>query len=87
VDSGVEAGTVVTPLYDPLIAKLIVWDVDREEATRRMIRALREFEIAGIRTLLPFHEALLETEQWAAGETCRELLSDRRWLKDLAVPA
>ena len=87
VDSGVETGTVVTPLYDPLIAKLIVWDVDREQATRRMIRALREFEIAGIRTLLPFHEALLETEEWAGGETCRELLSDRRWLKSLAVAA
>jgi acetyl/propionyl-CoA carboxylase alpha subunit len=35
MDSGVEAGTEITPLYDPMVAKLIVWDVDREKATRR----------------------------------------------------
>src|SRR5690606_23456358 len=42
VDSGLEAGTEVTPLYDPMVAKLIVWDVDRESATKRMLRALGE---------------------------------------------
>ncbi len=40
VDSGVLAGSEITPLYDPMVAKLIVWDVDRERATRRMARAL-----------------------------------------------
>jgi acetyl-CoA/propionyl-CoA carboxylase biotin carboxyl carrier protein len=84
VDSGVEAGAEITPLYDPLVAKLIVWDVDREASTRRMLRALREFEIEGVRTLLPFHVALLETEQWRNGETCRDLVEDREWLKSLA---
>ena len=44
VDSGVEAGAEVTPLYDPMVAKLIIWDVDREQATRRMIRALGEYD-------------------------------------------
>jgi acetyl-CoA/propionyl-CoA carboxylase, biotin carboxylase, biotin carboxyl carrier protein len=83
VDSGVEPGSEVTPLYDPLVAKLIVWDVDRERATRRMLRALDEYEIAGIATLIPFHEAILATEQWARGETGRDLISDRRWLKAL----
>ena len=83
VDSGVVAGSEVTPLYDPMIAKLIVWDVDREHATRRMLRALGEFEIGGLTTLIPFHTAILATEQWARGETCRELIADKKWLKTL----
>ena len=67
VDSGVLAGSEITPLYDPMVAKLIVWDVDREAATRRMPRALEEFEIEGVRTLIPFHKAIMASEQWARG--------------------
>jgi acetyl-CoA/propionyl-CoA carboxylase, biotin carboxylase, biotin carboxyl carrier protein len=84
VDSGVEAGSEVTPMYDPMVAKLIVWDVDREHATRRMLRALGEYEVGGLTTLIPFHEAILATEQWARGETCRDLMEDREWLKSTA---
>jgi acetyl-CoA/propionyl-CoA carboxylase biotin carboxyl carrier protein len=84
VDSGVEAGSEVTPMYDPMFAKLIVWDLDREKATARMLRALGEYEIGGLTTLVPFHQALLATEQWANGETCRDLTEDREWLKSLA---
>ncbi|MGH2832010.1 MAG: biotin/lipoyl-containing protein, partial [Solirubrobacteraceae bacterium] len=84
VDSGVGAGGEVSPMYDPMVAKLIVWDADREQATRRMLRALSEYEIEGLKTLIPFHKALLATEQWAKGETCRELLEDKQWLKTLA---
>src|SRR3989440_5430040 len=86
VDSGVEAGYEITPLYDPMIAKLIVWDVDRDSATRRMIRALGEFELGGVRSLIAFHIALLGTDQWARGETCRDLIEDRQWLKQFAAP-
>jgi acetyl-CoA/propionyl-CoA carboxylase, biotin carboxylase, biotin carboxyl carrier protein len=86
VDSGVQAGSEITPMYDPMVAKLIVWDVDREQATQRMLRALAEYEIGGLRTLIPFHVALLQTEQWRNGETCRDLLEDREWLKALAFP-
>jgi acetyl-CoA/propionyl-CoA carboxylase biotin carboxyl carrier protein len=85
VDSGVEAGAEVTPMYDPMVAKLIVWDIDREHATRRMLRALDEYEVDGITTLIPFHKALLDTKQWAKGETCRDLVGDRKWLKELAA--
>jgi acetyl-CoA/propionyl-CoA carboxylase biotin carboxyl carrier protein len=81
------AGSEITPLYDPMVAKLIVRDVDRESATRRMARALQEFEIGGVRTLLPFHRAIMASEQWARAETCRDLIEDRKWLKQLAVPA
>ncbi len=84
VDSGAEEGYEVLPLYDPMVAKLIVWDVDREASTRRMLRALGEFEVGGLKTLIPFHRALLATEQWRDGETCRDLIADRAWLKELA---
>jgi acetyl-CoA/propionyl-CoA/long-chain acyl-CoA carboxylase, biotin carboxylase, biotin carboxyl carrier protein len=84
VDSGVEAGGEVTPTYDPMVAKLVVWDVDREHATRRMLRALDEYDSGGLTTLIPFHEAILATEQWARGETCRDLMEDKEWLKTTA---
>ena len=71
-------------MYDPMVAKLIVWDVDREKATRRMLRALGEYDFGGLTTLIPFHEAILATEQWAKGETCRDLMEDRDWLKTTA---
>ena len=86
VDSGAEEGYDVLPLYDPMIAKLIVWDVDRAASTRRMLRALGEYEIGDLKTLIPFHKALLASEQWAAGGTCRDLVEDRQWLKQLAFP-
>jgi len=83
VDSGLEAGGEVTPLYDPMVAKLITWDVDRAKATARMIRALGEYRIEGLTTLIPFHETILATEQWANGETCRDLLEDPEWIRSL----
>jgi acetyl-CoA/propionyl-CoA carboxylase biotin carboxyl carrier protein len=84
VDSGVGRGGEVTPLYDPMVAKLIVWDVDREQATARMLRALGEYEIEGLTTLIPFHQAILATKQWANAETCRDLIEDKKWLKTTA---
>jgi acetyl-CoA/propionyl-CoA/long-chain acyl-CoA carboxylase, biotin carboxylase, biotin carboxyl carrier protein len=70
VDSGVQEGSEISPLYDPMIAKLIVHDIDREHARRRMLRALGEFEIDGVQTLLGFHAALLEHSCFVAGQTC-----------------
>src|SRR3712207_8294733 len=52
----------------------------------RSQRALAEFELDGLRTLLPFHKALLATPEWARAETCRDLVADRKWLKTLAFP-
>jgi len=86
VDSGVGPGSEVSPMYDPMIAKLIVWDRDRESATARMVRALGEYEIGELKTLLPFHTAILKTPQWANAQTCRDLIEDRAWLKTLAFP-
>jgi acetyl-CoA/propionyl-CoA carboxylase biotin carboxyl carrier protein len=70
VDSGVTAGSEITGAYDPMIAKLIVHGADREQARRRMLRALDEFLIEGPRTLVGFHKALLSDPCFAAGETC-----------------
>jgi acetyl-CoA/propionyl-CoA carboxylase biotin carboxyl carrier protein len=70
VDSGVRVGDEISALYDPLIAKLVVHDVDRERARRRMLRALEEFVVEGPVSLLGFHRALLETPCFIAGETC-----------------
>ena len=49
-----------------------------------MLRALDEYEIGGLTTLIPFHQAILATKQWANGETCRDLTEDKKWLKSLA---
>jgi acetyl-CoA/propionyl-CoA carboxylase biotin carboxyl carrier protein len=82
VDSGVTVNTEVSPLYDPLIAKLVVHGQDREHARRRMLRALDEFVIEGPPTLLGFHKALLSHPCFVEGATClglveSELLADR----------
>jgi acetyl-CoA/propionyl-CoA carboxylase biotin carboxyl carrier protein len=69
-----------------MVAKLIVWDVDREQATARMLRALGEYKIENLKTLVPFHTAILQTRQWHDAETCRDLIEDRAWLKELAFP-
>ncbi len=84
VDSGLEAGSEVTPLYDPMVAKLITWDVDRESATRRMLRALDEYRIEPLTTLIPFHKAVMASEEWAEASTFREQIADKKWLKKLA---
>jgi acetyl-CoA/propionyl-CoA carboxylase biotin carboxyl carrier protein len=71
VDSGVREGSEVVGLYDPLIAKLCAHGIDREQARRRMLRALGEYEIGGVTTLVGFHRALLEHRCFSAAETCR----------------
>jgi acetyl-CoA/propionyl-CoA carboxylase, biotin carboxylase, biotin carboxyl carrier protein len=78
VDSGVEAGNEISGLYDPMIAKLIVHDVDREHARRRMLRALREFEVGGVTTLLGFHTALLEHPCFVEGATCHGVVESEQ---------
>src|SRR5215210_4168969 len=77
VDSGVTAGSEVPGLYDPLVAKLIVHGVDREHARRRMLRALDEYEIGGVETLLGFHRALLAHPCFVSGETCHGLVESK----------
>ena len=74
VDSGVEAGSEIVGLYDPLVAKLCVQGVDREHARRRMLRALGEYRIEGVTSLLGFHHALLEHPCFVQGATCHGIV-------------
>src|SRR5205823_2882322 len=74
VDSGVVAGSEIPDLYDPMIAKLIVHGVDREHARRRMLRALDELAVEGVKTLIGFHKALLTHPCFIEGATCHGLV-------------
>jgi acetyl-CoA/propionyl-CoA carboxylase biotin carboxyl carrier protein len=74
IDSGVVAGSEISPLYDPMIAKLVVHGVDREHARRRMLRALDELVVDGVKTLVGFHKALLMHPCFIEGGTCHGLV-------------
>ncbi|WNH54305.1 acetyl/propionyl/methylcrotonyl-CoA carboxylase subunit alpha [Stenotrophomonas oahuensis] len=68
VDAGVEQGDAITPYYDPMIAKLIVWDVDRDAALRRMQQALAECEVVGVTTNAAFLRRLVMTDSFAGAK-------------------
>lgn len=68
VDSGAYPGYTISPHYDSMIAKLIVWGATREEAIAKMKRALSEFAIEGIHTTIPFHQKLLEHPVFLKGD-------------------
>ncbi|ACL69383.1 acetyl-CoA carboxylase, biotin carboxylase [Halothermothrix orenii H 168] len=68
LDSGVYPGYYITPFYDSMVAKLIVWDENREEAIKRMERALKEFTVEGVKTTIPFHLKILNNAFFRKGE-------------------
>ncbi|MGH2699361.1 MAG: acetyl-CoA carboxylase biotin carboxylase subunit [Actinomycetota bacterium] len=68
VDSGSEANYTIPQAYDPMIAKLLTYGAHREEARHRMLRALGEYEIEGIKTTIPFHRLMLADERFASGD-------------------
>ncbi len=67
LDSWVQAGTVVSHFYDPLLAKLVVWGADRAEAIARTQEALAQFRVEGIKTNLPLHQKILAQPAFVAG--------------------
>jgi len=66
-DSGLYNGLEVSAYYDSLLAKLIVWDIDREGAINRMRRALEEMRIVGVSTTIPFHRFVMDNETFKNG--------------------
>jgi acetyl-CoA carboxylase biotin carboxylase subunit len=77
VDSGATAGDVITPYYDPLMAKLTCWGETRGEALLRMRRALAEFRIMGVKTSIPFHQRLLDSTRFIAGQFDTTFVEER----------
>lgn len=77
VDSAVYEGYVIPPYYDSMVAKLIVWDVDREAAINRMLRALEEFEIEGVKTTIGFHNLVLNNPYFRKGEVFTNFIQER----------
>jgi acetyl-CoA/propionyl-CoA carboxylase biotin carboxyl carrier protein len=86
-DGGYEAGDEVSQYYDNLVGKLICWGADREVAIARTIRALDEFEVAGIATTIPADLAILRHPDFVAGEHSTKWVEDRLDLSSVAAPA
>ncbi|HLY11930.1 MAG TPA: biotin carboxylase N-terminal domain-containing protein [Planctomycetota bacterium] len=86
IDAGVREGQVVPVEYDSLLAKLIAWGGDREEARRRLVEALRELVLLGPVTNQTFLLEILESEAFRNGETYTTTLEDRAWTEP-AMPA
>jgi len=77
VDTGVYPGFEITPFYDPMIAKLIVWGETRAQAILRMRRALEEYKIVGVRTNIPFHQTMMDSHRFMGGQYDTRFVEER----------
>ncbi len=82
VDSGVYTSYTIPPFYDPMISKLIVWGRDRNEAVRRMRRALYEYVLIGIKTNIPFHKAVMKNPRFMKGDLGTHFIDQETALLD-----
>jgi acetyl/propionyl-CoA carboxylase alpha subunit len=80
-DSGMYAGMEVSGYYDSLLSKLVVWDLDRESAIRRMRRALEESRVVGVSTTIPFASFCMENSQFIAGNLSTAFVTEE-WTND-----
>ncbi len=77
VDTGIYIGFEVTPYYDSLISKLIVWGETRGEAILRMRRALEEYKILGVHSNIPFHQRLMDSHRFMGGQYDTRFVEER----------
>jgi acetyl-CoA carboxylase biotin carboxylase subunit len=82
VDTGVYPGFKISPYYDSMISKLIVWGETRGQAILRMRRALSEYKIVGLKTNIPFHQTLLEQHRFIAGQFDTRFVEERFSLEE-----
>ncbi len=82
VDTGIYPGFEITPFYDPMIAKLIVWGETRAQAILRMRRALEEYRIVGVRTNIPFHQTLMDSHRFMGGQYDTRFVEERFSMDD-----
>jgi acetyl-CoA carboxylase, biotin carboxylase subunit len=87
IDSHLERGYVVPPFYDSLVAKLIAWGSDRGEAIERMLRALDETRIEGIRTTVELQRMILESERFRSGDLNTRLVGELLEARTVPVAA
>ncbi len=87
VDTGVYPGFEITPFYDPMIAKLIVWGETRAQAILRMRRALEEYRIVGVRTNIPFHQTLMDSHRFMGGQFDTRFVEERFSMDDAMEPS
>jgi acetyl-CoA carboxylase biotin carboxylase subunit len=83
VDSHVYTNYIVPQYYDSMIGKLIVWGRDREKAINIMKRALNEFEVEGIKTTIPFHQKMMENEDFNSNNYTTKYLENYKNLDQL----
>jgi acetyl/propionyl-CoA carboxylase alpha subunit len=84
VDTGIYVGFEISPYYDPLISKLIVWGETRSKAIARVRRALEEYRIAGVRTNIPFHQTMMATYPFIAGDYDTRFVEEQFTMIDAA---
>jgi acetyl/propionyl-CoA carboxylase alpha subunit len=83
VDTGVYSGFEITPYYDSLISKLICWGETRGEAILRMRRALDEYRLLGVKTNIPFHQRLMDSHRFMAGNFDTRFIEERFSLAEM----
>ena len=86
VDTGVYPGFEITPFYDPMISKLIVWGETRAQAILRMRRSLEEYRIVGVRTNIPFHQTLMDSHRFMGGQYDTRFVEERFSIQEESNP-
>ncbi|MCS4540838.1 MAG: acetyl-CoA carboxylase biotin carboxylase subunit [Euryarchaeota archaeon] len=83
VDSGVHMGYVISPYYDPMISKLVVWGRNRAEVIERAKRALYEYIIRGVKTNIPFHKAVMNNEAFRKGDISTHFIEEQNIVEEV----